>query len=931
MSVQLIVFPQSYDGILNPIASPPINFIPNPNGAYPYDMISTVTSMGNPVILDAFSVNPPQTNGWLSFITNFDGIPYVSGTFNNITLNSGQCSGGTSPFTTTTGAYYALSNLTIGATYNLIADIIPVVGSGGTGTITLSIWNGNTNITSIDYPNTVAPMSLSWVAQTANDVVVISFVAIDIAWCDYVRVGNLSVLAAVQPPTPPTNYSSGEVILDLYEDEDIPLTLSVDNFKNIAEKVQSYSKAFKIPETKRNKRIFDQIFEITRATDGLIFNPYKKTECTLKQNGLVLFQGFLRLLNISDKNGEVSYNVNLYSETIALADTLKEKTLQDLSFYELSHEYQRTNIKNSWNDSGTGIAYINGNSSGFRDANKTLKYPFVNWTNQIPISNGSIGVNGFPYLTGLGQAFRPFLQVKYLVDRIFQDSLFTYTSTFFGTSDFEKLYMDFNWGDSREPNINIGTGTGENANFTTNYATTAPAWTAIVQDTETYTAATELGYDATTAKFTATFDGQIFSGSFNTAVRATPTSVGTNNQYMGILKAQIQDSLGNDIGTVGYEEFYTTNDYASFFEYQVGFAFNATLQTGQSLIFVFQRSSDCSQLWQFYSNYSGLSWTVNMITTIQTGTALTSSASLALRGELSQWDFLKGIITMFNLITMPDPNNPSNILIEPYADIFINNSANVRHNWTDKVDASEIKLTPLSDLNKKTIFKFVEDEDDFPFQNYKNQVQQHLYGSKKYIAGSEFNILDGTNEIVAEPFAATVVKPIMSQFGAFVTPAIYSYNANDGTSEGFDNSPRIMYNNGIKDSGISYHIPLQNGVAADDEIYYLQFSHLTDIPTVVSVPPDPITDTIDFHFGECQLLVGNATPYNLFNMYWLPYFNELYNPDTRTLTLKVNLNPSDINLFKFSDTVMILNRDFRVNKIDYKPNDLATVEFILIT
>ena len=48
------------------------------------------------------------------------------------------------------------------------------------------------------------------------------------------------------------------------------------------------------------------------------------------------------------------------------------------------------------------------------------------------------------------------------------------------------------------------------------------------------------------------------------------------------------------------------------------------------------------------------------------------------------------------------------------------------------------------------------------------------------------------------------------------------------------------------------------------------------------------------------------------------------------MTIKVNLNAADINRFKFNDTVFIKNRVFRVNKIDYKPNDLATVEFILI-
>jgi len=48
------------------------------------------------------------------------------------------------------------------------------------------------------------------------------------------------------------------------------------------------------------------------------------------------------------------------------------------------------------------------------------------------------------------------------------------------------------------------------------------------------------------------------------------------------------------------------------------------------------------------------------------------------------------------------------------------------------------------------------------------------------------------------------------------------------------------------------------------------------------------------------------------------------------MTLKVNLTAADIQMFKFNDTVFIKNRLFRVNKIDYKPNDLATVEFILL-
>ena len=48
------------------------------------------------------------------------------------------------------------------------------------------------------------------------------------------------------------------------------------------------------------------------------------------------------------------------------------------------------------------------------------------------------------------------------------------------------------------------------------------------------------------------------------------------------------------------------------------------------------------------------------------------------------------------------------------------------------------------------------------------------------------------------------------------------------------------------------------------------------------------------------------------------------------MTLKVNLNASDIATFNMYDSVFIKNREYRVNKIDYKPNDLSTVEFILV-
>jgi hypothetical protein len=742
-----------------------------------------------------------------------------------------------------------------------------------------------------------------------------------------VTISNISVLPSGTTPSGAIQLlEDGQVILDLYEDENIPLTLSVDDFKNVAEKVQSYSKAFNLPATKRNNQIFENLFELTRSAQNfLTFNPYAKTKSVLKQDGFTLFEGYLRVLDIQDKEGEISYNVNLYSEVISFADTLKDKTFSQLDFTELEHEYDKTNIKLSWNDSpDPPITYTNSSTSGFRDGNTTVKYPFVDWTHQILIAvPGGSPTAGNPQLVNLEQAFRPFINIKYLIDRIFQDTEFTYTSDFFGSTDFKSLYMDFNWGEGNELIYGLAQFISTD---TTNSSTTS--FTNLMLPTDDSTnPASATGFDVTTGVLTSTANDSVYVINYD-------FRLDKNFNATADFQWAHKNSLGNIIDTINVTSIsYTAGSSSLIWSGN----FTRVLENNETLEAQFKTSVSAGLAQNSDNSY--VIFTLNPLV-ITTNTLLQT-----LRGELGQWEFLKGIMTMFNLVATPDKSNPKNIIIEPYKDIFLpsitgtpnffdDNSTEL--DWTNKIDTTEIKLEVLTDLNKRTFFKFVEDDDDYAFNLYKNSVQGHLYGSQTFDAstttGHLQSVLEGEEEIEATPFAATVPKPLMSQFPDFITPSIYSYNAEDGTSEGFENSPRIMYNNGVKTlTSCTYYIPAQNGAFSENAGAFLQFSHLTDIPTVVTNPPVS-TDTVDFHFGICQLIqpIGNATPNNLFNTYWLPYFNELYNPDTRTMTLKVNLTPGDLNTFNFYDTVFIKNRLFRVNKIDYKPNELATVEFILI-
>jgi hypothetical protein len=894
MSIQLIVYPQSYDGSFNSIVGSSSEYIVD---GINFTTINTSTSSLNltaPTYTSAISnMSVIPINTWYRFSGDGTAVTESAG---SITIGAQR------------GVIQQLSNLSVNTGYTLSIDV-------GTYASTLEFQQYTGTILQATFPITSSGTNtISFQAQSTSDTILIYSTATNV-------INSISVTTNIIQPSGNTTFlgTDGQVICDLYEDEDLPLSLSIDDFKNVAEQVQSYSKAFSLPGTKKNNKIFDNLFDITRSDDGVIFNPYVKTQCKLKQDGFIIFEGYLRMIDVQDKKGEISYNVNLYSEVIALADVLGDRKFRDLGFEELEHDYNKTQIKYSWNDApNTGITYTNPNTSGFRDANDTLKYPFCDWERQIIIANNPGGSSGptdnFPQLPNLGAAFRPFIQIKYLINRIFNQSdfPFTYESVFFDTDDFEKLYMDFNWGGTSPESGSGSYAAGDAANTSTGsyqplflFNTDFPS---------------DAGYDESTHIFTAqndntsyTIDGVFYVGNLNNSAD---------------LKFRW---LHKDSGGTTIADYYLTPF--------LGGAGPLIIPWNVTLRILLQQNDTLE--FQYYSTASNSYQSTTCILNVTIGLVLSTSNVLMqnLRGETEQWGFLKGIMTMFNLISIPDKSNPNHIIIEPYKDIFMSSddAANPNffdsnsnpYNWTDKIDVEEIKLKPLTDLNKKTHFKFVEDEDDYAFNVYKKSVEGHLYGTEEWdasISGSGLQtLLTGEEDIIAEPFAATVVKPLISQFSDFIVPAIYSYDASEGTSEGFDNSPRIMYNNGKKTlTTCTYYIPEQNGLSSENQSDFLQFSHLTSVPTAVG--------TKDFHFGICQLLagLGNSVPDNLFNLYWLPYLKELYDADTRIMTIKVNLTPGDINTFKFYDTVIIKNREFRVNKIDYKPNDLATIEFILI-
>mgnify|MGYP003627623599 CR=1 FL=1 len=912
MSVQLVVYPQSYEGQYSTYSVPffsqyvsDYSFNAGANGSG-YSL-----TVANPV--DTVMANVAPNNLWNSWNTTGG----IWGVTTAPAFASGKVTLDSAASDSNSGIFQLISNLVIGSTYEVKVEIL----AGTTGIIVLghsSSWtySGTTYepILFTAFVPSVSTQTFTFTATNSDMVFILAYANDDNT---NLEVGSISITENLGSAPLVDEYTDGQVILDLYEESNIPLSLSVDNFKNVAEKSQSYSKAFKLPSTKRNNKIFSSLYDITRSvkSDVYAFNPYVKTKAILKEDGYTIFDGYLRLIDISEKDEEVSYNVNLYGDTITLADTLKDKKFKDIDFSELAHTYDKANIKLSFYDNNgvvlttalptSSFAYTAALGTGKTDV---IKYPFVKWNGDSYLDSGNV------VLEKLEDAFRPFINCKYLVDRIITEAGFTYNSDFLESTDFTKLFMDFNWGSDNTPNVSgIGSDTaisGSSSTFAATSYTTIPIdiWYSSLGTISTITQ-----FNTTSNQFVADANTQNYSISYNITLENTHTG----NCVVNVRWVH-KDSGGTELNEIDL----TTQTIAASSTYDYIGNFTELLNSGDTLEVQFL--SDIASKVRLEDGQLS-----NMVISVSLSLAnvVTTGALTTLRGDLGQWDFLKGLLTMFNLMVLQDKDNPANLIIEPYKSVFLDDSlsqyiTHTTHDWTNKVDVSEMKLTPLK-LKKKVLFDFVKEDKDYATEIYKNATG-YKYGSQE-IDASEFNLLEGETKVEAKPFGSTFVKPIFDGFTSEMTiPVIYA-GKEDGSFEGFENKPRILYNIGrITMASNTYYIPEQNGLNSENQGSYLQFSHLTETPTTAS--------TKDYHFNTGQLIgsIGNTPVANLFNEYWSPYYDELYNPDTKEVKLKVYLNPSDISNFNFYDKVLIKNREYRVNKIDYKPYELSTVELILI-
>ena len=121
----------------------------------------------------------------------------------------------------------------------------------------------------------------------------------------------------------------GSERIELFDDESIVLTQSIQNVKDISKIFTDFTRTFSVPATAKNNKVFKHFYNSTITNS---FDARSKVDATIELNHLKFRSGKLKLNGVDLKNNKPSlYRITFFGNTVSLKDTLGEDKLGSLS------------------------------------------------------------------------------------------------------------------------------------------------------------------------------------------------------------------------------------------------------------------------------------------------------------------------------------------------------------------------------------------------------------------------------------------------------------------------------------------------------------------------------------------------------------------------------------------------------------------------
>lgn len=656
----------------------------------------------------------------------------------------------------------------------------------------------------------------------------------------------------------PLNDSDVEVpyVVDTMGGTDIAITFSIDDINDITKRRGSFSKTIELPNTTTNASLFKFAYNVQSFVGG--FQPNKKIRAAMWEDGVQVFSGAMQLLSMSKTKGDVTYEVGLFSEDVSLFQDIQNNLLVNTAGVTgMNHTLTSAHVSATWTASGaSGYVYGLVDSYGATDV----------------ITQGWFAV---PYWK-----MGPSIYVKKMVDLIFAQAGYRYSSNFFNSTLFKKLVIPYSAGTipvtlSGSNIFAQSTGSVSGANnvdFTVLFSKDTPApyfdnagyW---VASSSTFVAPNVPTRWNVSVEFTVqTVSPTVPSVRANMSVRNLTDS--TDNAVISNITVRNNEKMKVVFEDVNIPANTTSN---------IGFVFTAPALGGAGTIL-----SGATVLWECLENPVS-------ITTIDMRTALPA--------DVKQSDLLVDLQKMFNLYFMPDAQDPKLLYIEPFKDFYSSDVVD----WTQKVDENQEQVLTNGDPNqyKELIFKY-KDMGDYLSKTYKssNPLAKEGYGGRQFLTQNFY----GKSEFVCETMAGTLIP------GSFTTDKVIgrAWDLEGGTASGT-----------VKQLNTGYRLAQYNSIAQGTTSWFYQTGvsgsfatgeYVANVPFVSHID-NPYAPTEDLAFGIPRQVFYNAvnasgtpityTNNNLYNKYWLNYITETTSKEALQLELTAVLNCVDIYQLDF--------------------------------
>lgn len=653
-------------------------------------------------------------------------------------------------------------------------------------------------------------------------------------------------------------------VLDTMGGTDIAVTYSIGDIEDVTKQRGSFSKTITLPNTPTNRACFAYAYNIQSFVGG--FQPNKRIRAAMWEDGVQVFSGVLQLLSMSKTKGTVTYEVGLFTDNVSLFKAIEGNMLVNTAGVTgMNHTPTSGHVSGTWTASGalsSGYVYGVVDAAGFTD-----------------ILNQGGGWFQAPWWR-LG----PSIYVKKMVDLIFAEAGFKYSSTFLNSAFFNKLVMPYAAGTmpiSLSGNNILAASTGNlvlstaiNSTLLFQNDSVAPYY-----DRPSYWVASS-----------SVFTSPILPTRWNVDItfQVSGTSVGPNFYY------DFQASLRNintssNIAIVsnarGFTERTTTVRFS-----------NVTIPANTNVDIGFRLDS------VFFFGYTILPGATVQWTCLENPVGIgVLDMRTALPADVKQSDLLQDLQKMFNLQFMPDPQDPKLLYIEPWKDFYSSGSV---VDWSQKSDENAEQNLTNGDPNAYTniVFKY-KDMGDYLSKTYKQSypLAREGYGGRIFNTGNFY----GKGDKVVETLCGTLIPASFSTDKIVGRTWDIDGTLASGTVKALQTGYRLAQYNLIDgQTEWAYQYGVSGNVALSVGILKMPF---------VSHIDNPYNPSVDLTFGQPRLVYYNAVnasgnPYaytnnNLYNTYWLNYINETVSQEALQLELTMLLSSVDIYQLDFRKPV----------------------------